>query len=188
MKIHQLQIVYQMEQDRILVRLNSSAGDEFRLSLTRRMVKMLFPHITQASKQSGNSPLNPVAHDGADQKVVEQFKRRELLQNGDFQTPFSSQVTSLPIGEEPLLATTVHLTRNANSSLQLGFEEKIPSRTGPRSFQVTLDESLLEGFMYLLESAVQQADWGFSLVDEAQITQNRSEDSFIFAEPSKYLN
>jgi hypothetical protein len=188
MKIHQLQVTYQVEEDRVLIRLNTTTGNEFRLSLTRRMVKNLFPHILRVSKQMEASPIQAPSHDGTTIKALAQFKKQELLQLSDFKTPFSNQASTFPIGEVPLLATTVHLTHHVNGSLQIGFEDNVTNKNGSRGFQVTLDESLLVGFINLLESALQQADWGILPVGIDPVTPDQHEDAFASAEPTKYLN
>jgi hypothetical protein len=188
MKIHQLQLVYQPEQDRILVRFNVASGEEFRLTLTRRMVKMLSPHIIQTVKQTENSSSMTSSHDGANALALERFKKQESLHLNDFHTPFRQQFLSLPIGEEPLLATTVHLTNHANGSLQFGFEEKVVGRKELRNIQVTLNEELLQGFLHLLETALTQADWGFSLGNDAKLHDGELDVAFTTDMPTKYLN
>jgi hypothetical protein len=188
MKIHQLQVTYQVEEDRVLIKLNTTAGSEFRLSLTRRMVKNLFPHILRVSKQMGAATIQGTNPQIKTNNALEQIKKQELLQLGDFKTPFSNQVSNFPIGEQPLLVTTAHLTHHANGSLQIGFEDNVTDKNGSRGFQVTLDEPLLFGFMHLLESAIQQADWEILPIGNAAVTQNQLEDAFAMAEPTKYMN
>ena len=48
MQVHQFQVSYVAEQDRLLVRMNSTAGDEQGLWLTRRLMLDLFPHLDKA--------------------------------------------------------------------------------------------------------------------------------------------
>ena len=188
MNIHQLQVIYQIEEDRILIRLNTLTGEEFRLSLTRRMMRRLFPYFVRESKQTGATAFQVPSHDGANNNALDQFKKQELLHLGDFQTPFSNQVSVLPIGEEPLLATTIHVNRQEHGSLQLRFEEQVLNRSELRSFEVTMGVDLFKGFMHLLESALDQADWGFSQRDGNQETINQPDDGFPSNDPPKYLN
>ena len=173
-----------MEHDRILVRLNTQAGEELRLWLTRRMVKKLFPHLIKASV----ALVSPQAHDGADRKALLEFSKQESLQQADFDTPFENQALALPIGNEPLLATTVHITPGESGSLRLGFEEKIEGLTTSRSFEITLGTSLLHGFLHLLEMSLKQADWGITLGDLEELKKLNPLDAFAAAAPPKYLN
>ena len=47
MNIHQLSISHDERQDRLLLRLNTLAGEEYRFWLTRRMVILILPALTQ---------------------------------------------------------------------------------------------------------------------------------------------
>ncbi len=188
MKIHQLQATYLVEHDRILVRLNTHAGEELRLWLTRRMVKNLFPHMLQASAELAAPPTLMASHDGADRRALAEFKKQETLQKTDFATPFNTQAAVLPIGSDPLLATTVHVTPTEKGSLRIGFEEKVPGAAKPRGFEVTLGPGLLPGFMHLLELALKHADWGIALREVEAIQETNPLDAFAAAQAPKYLN
>lgn len=188
MKIHQLQATYLVEHDRILVRLNTHAGEELRLWLTRRMVRNLFPHMLQASAELAAPPSLMANHDGADRRALAEFRKQETLQKTDFATPFNTEATVLPIGSEPLLATTVHFTPTQKGALRIGFEEKLAGAAKPRSFEVSLGPGLLPGFMHLLEIALRQADWGIALRDAPPAQDASLLDPFETAQPPKYLN
>ena len=47
MQIHQLSVSYQAEQDRLLLRVSSTSGQEMRLWLTRRLMLGLWPLISR---------------------------------------------------------------------------------------------------------------------------------------------
>jgi hypothetical protein len=188
MKIHQLQASYLVEHDRILVRLNTHAGEELRLWLTRRMVRNLFPHMLQASNELAASSALPASHDGAGHPALAEFKKQETLQRSDFNTPFNATAAVLPIGSEPLLATTVHVSPTGQGSLRIGFEEKLPGAAQTRGFEVSLGPGLLPGFMHLLELALKQADWGIALREAELATDAGPLDAFATAQPPKYLN
>ena len=188
MQIHQLQATYSTKHDRILVRLNTYAGEELRLWLTRRMVRNLFPHMMQASTALVSPQTQAASHDGGDQRALTQFRKQEALEQADFQTPFNADVAALPIGAEPLLATTAHITPSAGSSLRIGFEENIPGSAGFRSFEVTLGLPLLHAFLHLLESALKHADWGITLVEIEAPEETRPINAFAAAVPPRYLN
>jgi hypothetical protein len=188
MKIHQLQVTYLVEHDRILVRLNTHGGEELRLWLTRRMVKNLFPNMLQASTEVLAPPALTASHDGHGKQALAEFKKQEFLQQADFNTPFHSQPTALPMGNEPLLATTVHMTPTEQGSLRLGFVEKVPGAAKERSFEVSLGPGLLPGFMHLLEKALKSADWGITLRGLPSLDEASPFDSFGDAQRPKYLN
>lgn len=188
MAIHQLQVSYETEQDRVLVRMNTHAGEELRLWLTRRMVKNLFPHMLEARAQQVESQSQLVSHDGADREAFAHFKKQESLRNADFSTPFNSQATVLPIGDVPLLATTVHITSCADGAVRIGFAEKVPDIQPGRSFEVVLGQDLLHGFMHLLEKALGHADWGITLTTVNARKDSNEVDPLDTAIAPRYLN
>ena len=188
MTIHQLQASYVLEQDRILVRLNTRAGEELRLWLTRRMVRNLFPHMLQMTTDLLSDQSQGASHDGADGNALTRFKRQESLQKADFSTPFHSQAASLPIGDAPLLASRVNITVCDGGALRIGFEEDGTGSATKRSFEVTLGQDLLHGFMHLLETALRQADWGITLERPDAPDEPLLAEVFANAKPPQYLN
>lgn len=177
-----------MAQDRLLVRLNTQGGEELRLWLTRSMMKKLLGHLLQASGASATPPGPLESHDGSSSAALAQFKKQEALQHADFKTPFKAQASALPIGAEPLLATTVHISPLAGGSLRLGFEDKSDASSASRGFEVTLDPPLLLGFMHLLDLALKEADWGLALSPATKAQGAQALDAFVGAEPPRYLN
>lgn len=188
MTIHQLQASYVLEQDRILVRMNTLAGEELRLWLTRRMVRNLFPHMLQVTADLVAGQTQEASHDGSDRNALTRFKKQESLQKADFHTPFNSQAATLPIGDAPLLASRVHITVCDGGTLRIGFEEDMEGAAVRRSFEVTLGQDLLHGFMYLLEAALKQADWGITLEPSTAGDEPLTMDVFANAKPPQYLN
>jgi hypothetical protein len=188
MTIHQLQASYVTEHDRILVRMNTQAKEELRLWLTRRMVKNLFPHMIEVTSKMVATPTQSASLHAFERRAPGQLKKQQSLRQADFSTPFNSQATALPIGEAPLLATTVHITPCEEGALRIGFEEKIPGVAASRSFEVTLGHDLLHGFMHLLELALQHAGWDITLSDVSESKEDNSGDVFAAAEPPQYLN
>ena len=188
MTIHQLQASYVLEHDRILVRMNTLAGEELRLWLTRRMVRNLFPHMLKITTDLVADQSPGVSHDGVDRDALTRFKKQELLQNADFSTPFNGQAASLPIGDAPLLATRVNITVCDGGALRIGFEEDSAGTAAKRHFEVTLGQDLLHGFMHLLEAALQQADWGITLDRTDAPEDPLLTDVFANAKPPQYLN
>ena len=186
--IHQLQVSYLIEQDRILVRLNSHGGEELRLWLTRRLLKNLLPHLVELATRLDQQPAQPASHDGADPQALNEFKKQESLQQADFSTPFNNEAAVLPMGDEPLLATSVHITRHEDGQLKLAFEEGLPGVQKLRNFEVTLGTDLLHALMHLLDKALQHADWSISSGEPSDEHDASLLDAFANASPPKYLN
>ncbi len=167
MNIHQLSVTYIQEQDRILLRINSSDGEELRLWLTRRLTLGLWPVLTkivadqtvqqEAAKSPGLSPV--IAADEETRKMVAEFKKEEDLQKADFKTPYREQPAALPLGAEPLLVTEINVTPLPTGQLQLSFAEKLQGVQNPRGFQMALESQMTHGLVHLLERALVTSQW-----------------------------
>jgi hypothetical protein len=198
-----LQVTYVKEHDRILVRINTRAGEEIRLWLTRALVKNLLPHLSAVAKEIaaltsaqgrafakdfGDATAQQAAHDGSDNRALLEFRRQESLQKADFSTPFAGQANSLPLGSEPLLATTAHLNVLDSGKLRMGFEEKISTAENNRQVEMTLENDLLNGLMHLLDMALNQSGWDLTLATANSFKKTSAIDVFAAATPPQYLN
>src|SRR5512133_893293 len=192
MKIHQLSVTYLAEQDRILVRVNTSAGKEMRMWLTRRLMVGLWPLLSKLLTQH-LLKLEAAGRtlDSADpglRKMLADFRREEFLKDADFETPYQERPSALQQGDLPLLVTDVDATPLPDGRLRLSFNEHLKDVEGePRSFQVEMQPKLMQGLMHLLEQALARAQWGEPLgpppSDEASST-----DENPAARRPRYLN
>lgn len=173
MQIHQMSVTYLPEQDRILMRINTTEGEEMRMWLTRRLMVGLWPLLTKLltehllKLESAGASLagaNPEL-----KKMLADFRKEEFLQHADFDTPYKEGQASLPLGEEPLLVTDVDATPLANGPLKLNFNERPPadSDSKPRSFQMEMQPKLMQGLMHLLDQAMLQSQWREAFVQPA---------------------
>ncbi len=164
MQIHQLSVNYQAEQDRVLLRVNSTSGEEMRLWLTRRLMVGLWPLLTRLqTEQVLKSEAAGAALQTADEdlrRMLADFRKEEFLQKADFDTPYQDK-PNLPLGPEPLLVTDVDATPAGDGRLRLAFNERAAVSGGPkpRGFQLELDPRLMQGLMHLLEQALSQSQW-----------------------------
>ena len=135
MNIHQLSVTYLPEQDRILARVNTTAGEEMRLWLTRRLMVGLWPLLSKAMTErllrleTAGSSLD--AADDQLKQMLTDFRKEEFLQHADFATPYRENEPNLPLGEEPLLVTDVDATPLPNGRLRLCFNESARLRAAP---------------------------------------------------------
>ncbi|MEI8325402.1 MAG: hypothetical protein WCH44_08560 [Betaproteobacteria bacterium] len=164
MNIHQLSVIYMDEQDRILLRLNTTGGDELRLWLTRRMLARVMEPMQDAvgHLEARKTPLC----DGspASRRMLADLRRAEAMQHSDFSTPYQGQPVALPLGTQPLLVTQMTMTVKDDRQLQITFEERLSPPQEVRSFQIAMESGMLHGFMHLLEAAVAMAQWNLSRI------------------------
>ena len=171
MNIHQLSVTYLPEQDRILARVNTTAGEEMRLWLTRRLMVGLWPLLSKVMTghllrlEAAGTSLD--AADDEMKKMLADFRKEEFLQHADFETPYQDQRQTLPLGEEPLMVTDVDAAPLPNGRLRLSFNETLPGKevpsgarpAEPRRFQMEMEPRLMQGLLHLLEQALVQSRW-----------------------------
>jgi len=166
MKLDQLAARYHPDQDRILLRMNTSEGDELRLWLTRRLCVNLWPKFKAivadrvAMEQGARDPARSAAAtaDEATRQMLADFHRQESLRNADFKTPFRDTPRQLPLGAEPLLVTEVTFTPQGDGKLQIAFKEKLHG-ADPRSFRISLQGDNLQGLLHLIDKAIETSGW-----------------------------
>jgi hypothetical protein len=166
MNIHQLSVTYLPEQDRILARINTTAGEEMRLWLTRRLMVGLWPLLSKVMTghllrlEAAGSSLETAGEEL--KSMLADFRKQEFLQSADFDTPYEENQASLPLGEEPLLVTDVDAAPLPNGRLRLSFNEGTQDKAAvaePRRFEMEMEPRLMQGLLHLLEQALTQSRW-----------------------------
>jgi hypothetical protein len=158
MGIHQLSVSHDERQDRLLLRVNTQEGEEFRFWFTRRMVARLLPAIEQVigtleSQRSGVTSTHPQTR-----QLLTEMQREAFVQQADFKTPYAAQSHHLPLGELPLLVTDVQLSLLPQQLLQVLLQDH--SQEPGRQCQLQLAPELVHGLLHLSHQAVAKAEWG----------------------------
>ncbi len=167
MQVHQFSVIYVQEQDRILMRINTTTGEQLRVWLTRRLMLPLWPRLNQSVaehvvQQKGvqGQVQSPLAHsDDLTKQMMADFEREGSIKTSDFKTPFNADSRLLPFGNDPLVVTKISLTPLENGSLRLEFEERLPQQTGVRAFKVALTAQTMHAVIHLLEKALNRSGW-----------------------------
>ncbi len=192
--IHQLSVLYVAEHDRILARINTTAGEELRLWLTRRLMCQLWPMLDKVVAEQvasqGAADRMPLADPQA-KAALSEFERSKMLRGADFKTPFTAQATKLPLGAEPLLVTDVNIKPQVEGKLRLQLTERLPdsgqAAGAERSFNMLLNAQLSHGLTHLLHKAIVASQWpmegfGSRLATDANVAAQAAADA------PKYLN
>lgn len=164
MHVHQLSIGYLPEQDRILVRVNTSDRQELQCWFTRRLtlgLGPLFDRIVTAHAAQGNAAANTrmADPDPIASKAIAEFARAETLRTADFSTPYRTPDAHQPLFANPLLVTDITLTPLAGAQLRMRCAEKLAAQAQARQFELLLSQQLTHAFMHLLERALQASQW-----------------------------
>jgi hypothetical protein len=154
-QLHQFNLSYDAAEDRLLLRVNTTAGDEMRLWLTRRISQLLW--LVLVRRLEANPQL--VAHVTAEtRKSVIALKHKDALDKADFSKPYEAKPRGLPLGEAPILIVKLRVaTPKAGVHALTLFPKE------GQSITLTLPDRAIHSLCHLLEKLVQKAQWGFNL-------------------------
>jgi hypothetical protein len=163
MVLNQLQLAYQMDQDRILFRASSTQEDqslhEHQAWLTRRLVKSLWPGIVKALETQVTLDQPQAVHAKAEIiGMKHQATMTEIAARGDFAKPFQAAARDPLTGATPMLVSTAHFTLKAGQPLRINFA----SAQG-HGFEIVFTPPALHGFCTMLQTSVKTAQWDITL-------------------------
>ncbi len=174
MKIHQLNVGYLADQDRLLVRVNTSTGLEFRLWFTRRLTIGLLPVLRKVSADQVQRSLavepqssGLAAKDPKVREMLGEFEKEQVLQQADFKTPYKAPDPANP-AQEPLLVTDVQVKPLANGQVEMNFGAKLQVEGKRPELKMALDHKLMHGLLHLLEKSFAESGWGQSTLSEGE--------------------
>jgi len=169
MGIHQLSVLHDERQDRLLLRVNTQEGEEFRFWLTRRMVARLLPAVEQAVGKLESQRSGVLAPDAPTRQMLTDMQREAFMQQADFKTPYAPPPgMRLPLGEQPLLVTDVQISVLPEQALQLVLQDH--SQGAARQCQLHLPAPLVHGLLHLTHQASAKADWALGALAEAPMS------------------
>lgn len=145
MQIRQLQVACDNLQDRLLLRVATQANEEYRIWLTRRFLRDLWPHLAGLLGQ----PAVPLATAPGEAEATEQ---------ASFEQPFADDKATYPLGSTPLLTSELKADSLSDGSFNLTFREG-----RERSFKLGLTPELLQMLCAMLRAAAEQARWDLPL-------------------------
>lgn len=141
--LQQINITYALEQDRLLLKAGTSAGEEYRLWLTRRFTGLLAQVLQDQIDKSGG--VHKLA---ADPHTTDQ------LRNGVFDQTYRSSKSGYPLGKEGVLGYAINISERPHGGITLQLLPK-----DGQGLNLNLDPSLLYLMANLLEQATLQANW-----------------------------
>ena len=155
MRLHQLKVEYQAEEDRLLVRLATDTGAEVLLWITRRCLTRLWPVLLNMAQAV---PEVQLQHNPEARKALLGIQHEKAIRAANFSKPYEEAERERPLGTEPLLITRIQPRRDPQGRSVLGLLPAVG-----QGVHLTLDESLLHGFMRLLQNAVKKSEWSIDL-------------------------
>lgn len=104
MNIRQMSMSYSPEEDRITFRFSTQGGDAFRLLMTRRFVKLLWPILMRLMETEFKSRTPEHAHLA---REMIPFEHQQAMAGADLKTQYEEPMERFPLGEAPVLLTGI---------------------------------------------------------------------------------
>ena len=155
-KLHQLKVDYNAEQDRLLMLIAASEAVELRMWLTRRFVKLLWPLLVKLAEEASpriRTQANPEAR-----KALLGIEHQQAVQKADFSKAYEGKPRNMPLGEEPLLLGRIQTGHDRKGQPVLAMH---PAEG--QGVTLTLDSVLLHSVCRLLQAAVKKSGWDMEL-------------------------
>lgn len=149
--LQQLQVTYSPQEDRILLRVNTTEREEFRFWLTRRLVMQLLPGLTRSLATSPEVQTQPT---GEARRELARFRHEKALAEADFDTAYREEAEAFPLGETPLLVTALQLRRREPGVWVLVL---LPAQG--QGSEIALKEPMVHSLASLLRKAAGGARW-----------------------------
>ncbi len=153
--LHQMTAEFVPVQDRILFRVNTRDKREYRVWLTRRLVKKLWGIAVRSFE------AEPDIQAQAEPRVksaVLSLKHQQAVEGSDFSRKHEPAGVPAPDMEDTLLATSVRITRGPGGSVQVVF-----ITTEGRAVNLNLNEEMLHAVCHILQGAADRAGWDLQL-------------------------
>lgn len=156
MNIHQIQMAYNAQEDRILLRILSADRAEFRFWLTRRYVKLFWAVLL---KMLERDPATAVHRDENVRRTILGFQHESAVRGGEFNKPYEEGVSVLPLGAAPVLLSRI-TGKQPDPKQQL---LSLHPEKG-QGIDLGVNAELLHMISKLLLDAVGQSDWDLKLL------------------------
>jgi hypothetical protein len=175
MNIHQIQMLYDKQQDRVLLRVSTRDQTEFRFWLTRRFVKRLWGLLLKMLEQ--DEAFRSLSVEA--RHALLGMQHETFIGEGDFSQTYEDGARQLPLGPEPVLLTTARGKAGAKGAQILSLHP-----TQGQGIDIALNSKLLHMIAKLLRDAVSRSDW------DIRITLMPNAERFTAASPatSRTLN
>lgn len=154
-RLHQIQLRYDAQEDRGLLRISTLDKCEYQFWITRRFAKMLWPILVRMLESTSN-----VVHqvDETAKSAVLSFEHQKATSRTDFTTKYRDDATRAPLGESPLLLAKVEVKSGPGRPPQLGLHPMEGS-----GVELAMDDKLLHSLCTLLSKTAKSADWNLEL-------------------------
>lgn len=156
-RLHQLEIAYQPEEDRLLLKIYTQDYKEISMWLTRRLVKSLWGGLNQIVNQLQE---NQDKRQQETDQVAKQFQKEQEQKQASAKQ-YSTKMTKQVLSESPILVTKVNANPLDKHSVQLAFTD-----AGGKHVELVANSKILLSLAKLISEAAQKAGWDLSFETE----------------------
>ena len=162
-QIHQMTIEYKPEDDRLLFKVATRDHTEYRVWLTRRLIRGLWGPVIRTFEAQfgvGEATTEPV------KQAVMSIKHQEAVQSGDFSQQHDPKAKPESGDSAPMLAVAAACVPLADGLVAL----KLKTNRG-HDISFNINEEMLHAFCHLVRSGVERAQWDIDVgVGDAAFT------------------
>ena len=142
--LHQINVTYVPTEDRLLMRVTTREGDEYRIWLTRRYCTLLTGILRNQMERFGGEP-----------SLASSQETRQLFKAGAMDKSFDTEQGShYPLGESGILAFRLNTGVNEQNDLSV---QILPEQG--QGVTLNLNKALLYLFHNVLTQGITQAEW-----------------------------
>ena len=142
-QLHQMNIAYVPKEDRLLLRVSSRSGDEYRVWLTRRFTGILIDVLNKEIDKSGGVPT-----------IASSQETKKMVKEGALEKSYDNDSANYPLGESGVLAFRLNAGKAQDGSLKL---ELSPEKG--KGITINLNKALLYMFYNILTQGIDQSGW-----------------------------
>ena len=162
MQIHQLNMQYNTEQDRIIFRISTVSKEELRFFFTRRFVKLLWPILLDLIERDYKVREPEKSHIAG---IMLPFEHDKMVSNANFAKEYSQDIQDYPLGDEIILLSQIKIKQASGGNILCLLPQK------GRGVELNMNEKLLHSFCKLLQDNIKKAGWDLEVsYDEGLIT------------------
>lgn len=152
-RLEQFNAAYDALQDRILLRIRTSDGAEYRFWITRRYLSLLWPLLMKmADGFSARKSVDPLAR-----STLAELAHGAAVGQADFTSQYQ-EGSLFPLGEEPVLLAKISLKAPGKDTQTIML---LPNQGN--GINLDLDENLVHILARLLQQTATGAEWGLKL-------------------------
>lgn len=153
--LHQIGVVYDAVQDRLVLRISSTDKTEWRLALTRRFVRLLWQTLVGILEKHPDIRADLMPHV---KEAMLAMQHQAAVQSADMGKAYAEDNRDLTSNTGPQLVTAARVTAKGESHTELHFRTAAGT-----DLSFTIDKTRLHAFCHLLVKSAVGAEWNLPL-------------------------